>query len=250
MTDETSDAEATRHGYDLATLRATLRRFNTGCYVIMGAVIFAITVWLGFVGTDEWLTDFLVPLGIATGIGFAAFLFAIVIAKLLAGVIDPIRTVTSDAIVLSISSLLGTYLLSLLVQNEVALASSMLGVVIATAAPMAIATMPITTVLRPRPGVSGPVDGEPRPPSWATLLGGQVRWFLVGIASDLVFRLAALVLLWNSAAWLLPLVIIGIADAVLSSRGVLRGSLRLWIAPGILTAAAAAVAVIIVVFVL
>jgi len=240
------DAATTRFGYDLATVRATQRRFTLASYGIMAVVALGLAVWLGAAGEGDWFAGFVTPFLIAVGAGLVAFILGVVLSQVLRQLRPRSPHLFTDTAAVAVTALLGLLAVSLLLETWGSVAAALLGVVVATAAPMSIATSPITAVLRGTPNAERAVDELKSMPPWSNLLGGETRGILIGITADLVFRGAALVMLWHDARLLVVLVALAIADAAISSRAIANGNRIMWLAPSILSALGVLVVAIII----
>ncbi|HRQ00924.1 MAG TPA: hypothetical protein PK781_10790 [Terrimesophilobacter sp.] len=247
MTSENDAQDATtRFGFDLATLRATQRRFTLASYGIMAVAALGLAVWLGAVGEGDWFAGFITPFLIAVGAGLVAFILGVVLAQVLRQLRSSVPRLFTDTAAVALTGLLGLLAVSLFLDSWGDVTAALLGVVVATAAPMSIATSPLTAVIRDTPNAQRVVEElEPMPP-WSNLLGGETRGILIGITADLVFRGASLVLLWHDARLMLVLVVVAIADAAISSRGVASSSRVMWLAPTVLSALGVLVAAIVI----
>lgn len=246
MNQDSAQDASHRFGFDLETLRARQVRFTIMCFVVMAVAGVGLVVALGTVTTEDWWNDFALPFLIAVGAALILFVVGMVLAQVLRQLAPESWALFTDTASLGITALLGLFAVSFFVDSWPQLLSALLGVVVGTAAPMSVATTPVTAVLQDRPHAEAMVEQHRRMPPWSNLLGGDGWGMVIGIAADLAFRLASLVLLWHSALWLAPLAVIIIADAAVSSRGVASGNRVLWLAPGILVAIAASVAALLV----
>lgn len=234
--DRAEDAAGSRFGYSLATLRASQRRFITACYAVMAVVGVALAVWLALVSTGDWWSEFALPFLIAIGAGLLAFILGMVLTQVLRQLVPQRWRLVTDTVALSVTTLFGLFAVSFFVDSWATLVSALLGVVVATAAPLSVATSPVTAILRDAPHADAVAEELRAMPSWSHLLEGRILGTVVGVAADLVYRCASLVLLWLGAWWLLPLLVLALVEGYLSALGVARGNRALWLAPGILSA--------------
>lgn len=242
MTGGSAQDASTRFGYELEALRVRQRRFTTVCFVIMGVAAVGLAVGLATVSEGDWWGQFALPFLVAIGAALLLFIVGMVLAQVLRQLVPESWALFTDTAALGVTALLGLFAVSFFLDSWAALLSALLGVVVGTAAPMSVATSPLTAVLQDRPHAEAMVAQLRPTPTWSNLLESDGRGMLVGIASDLVFRLASLVLLWYGVVWLLPLIVVVLAEAAVSSRAVANGNRVLWLAPGILAAVGAVTA--------
>ena len=233
-------------GYDAEVLGATKKRFEVSSYGVVGLAAIGVLLWALSLDENSLTTaGFLVPLAVSAVGGFVAALIGSLAARSFrTRVADHVRAFV-DSICVNLWVLLALLLIGLFIgESAVSLAGALLGVVVATAGPIAIITSPINAILNQAPNVADAIDEVRGLPSWATLLGGRSVWSVIAIAVDLAFRAGALVLLWSSPVWAVPLVVVIVTDAWLSARGLVKHSIPLWLLPSVIVAATVATAAV------